>query len=130
MPSSHAIIAAAGDAALPARVVAVATTLGVATAEHDAKRLRRELVIAPVDEDGATIAGVYEYTCLARAQAIEARRAAIAVAEATHAETLAEIDEQYPIPPEPGTNPAAVTDAHIAAALTSLIANEKIAANG
>ncbi|MBK7822812.1 MAG: hypothetical protein IPJ61_17550 [Tessaracoccus sp.] len=118
MPSSHAIIAAASDKALTERVVAVATTLGCATAEHDAQRLRRELVIAELDESGATIAAVYEYTCLAREQAMEARRAAIAAAEAAH-----------PIPPEPGLNPAAVTDAHIASALMQLIGAEQVNAN-
>ena len=115
MPSSHAIIAASSDTALTQRLVAIAATLGAATPEYDAQRLCLELVIAPVDDSGATIASVYEYATVARAQAIAAQAAAVAQAEAEH-----------PIPPEPGTDPAAVTDAHLVAALTALIDAKKI----
>ena len=110
MPSSHAIIAASSDTALTQRLVAIAATLGATTPEADAQRYRLELVIAPVDETGATIASVYEYASVTREQAIADRAAAVAQAEAEH-----------PIPPEPGTDPAAVTDAHLVAALTALI---------
>ena len=115
MPSSHAIIAASSDTALTQRLVAMAATLGAATPEADAQRYRLELVIAAVDDSGATIASVYEYASVTRAQAIAARAAAVAQAEAEH-----------PIPPEPGTDPAAVTDAHLVAALTVLIGAGKI----
>ena len=116
-PASSAIISASSDTDLTARIIAVAATLGCVTPEYDAQKYRRELVIAPVDESGATVAAVYEYACMARAQAIAAREAAVRAAEDAH-----------PIPPDPGANPAAVTDTHLAAAIMHLISMGKISA--
>lgn len=88
-PSSAAIIAASNDSDLLARAVALGATIGLTQA--DVETHRTKLASAPVDDDGATVASVYEY------------------AAATYTPT-----------PRPGENPAAVTDAHILHALGTI----------
>lgn len=58
-PTSAAIIAASRDSDLLARLVALASTLGISQADVEAARIK--LAAAPVDGSGATIASVYEY---------------------------------------------------------------------
>ena len=88
-PSSAAIIAASRDSDLLARAVALGATVGLTQADVEAHRVK--LASAPVDDEGNTVASVYEY------------------ARAT-----------YTPPPRPGENPAAVTDAHILHALGTI----------
>ena len=88
-PSSAAIIAASRDSDLLARAVALGATIGLTQADVEAQRTK--LASAPVDDEGNTVASVYEY------------------AEATYKPT-----------PRPGENPAAVTDAHILHALGTI----------
>lgn len=114
-PASAAIIAASTDDDLTARIVAIMATLGVVTPEYDALKYRRELVIAPLNAEGSTVAAVYEYAALARAQTITDRHNAVRVAE-----------EAHPIPLTPGLNPSVVTDTHLAAAITYLITAGRI----
>ena len=88
-PSSAAIIAASRDSDLLARAVALGATVGLTQADVESHRTK--LASAPVDDEGNTVASVYEY------------------AEATYKPT-----------PRPGENPAAVTDAHILHALGTI----------
>ena len=88
-PSSAAIIAASRDSDLLARAVALGATIGLTQADVEAQRTK--LASAPVDDEGNTVASVYEY------------------ARATYTPT-----------PRPGENPAAVTDAHILHALGTI----------
>lgn len=91
--SSAAIIAARDDDHLKDRARALGASIGMTSMEVEAAWDR--LVTLPVDESGASsIATVYEYAAAQYAQALAA------------------------LPPEPGVNPAAVTDAHILYALT------------
>ena len=93
IPSSAALIAAAADADLTARLIARGAALGYSQAQVEVA-LRR-LAAAPVDGTGEnTIASVYEYASLTHAKAVEA------------------------LPPAPGVNPSAVTDAYLDHALT------------
>ena len=98
-PNSRAIIAAAADEDLAARALAVAVVLGIPNAEYQTEKVRRALVVAPLDESGSTIATVHEY-------AVQVREDHIAAT-----------------PPPPGANPAAITDEHLAAAWRALIAS-------
>ena len=88
-PTSAAIIAASHDGDLLARMVALGSTVGLTQADVEAQRTK--LASAPVDDDGNTVASVFEY------------------ARATYNPT-----------PRPGENPAAVTDAHILHALGTI----------
>lgn len=91
--SSAAIIAARDDAHLKDRARALGASIGMTAMEVDA--VWDQLVTRSVDESGASsIATVYEYAAAQYAQALAA------------------------LPPEPGVNPAGVTDAHILYALT------------
>lgn len=91
--SSAAIIAARDDAHLKDRARALGASIGMTATEIDAAWDR--LVTLPVDESGtSSIATVYEYAAAQYALAVAA------------------------LPPEPGVNPAGVTDAHILYALT------------
>lgn len=91
--SSAAIIAARDDDHLKDRARALGASIGMTSMEVEAAWDR--LVTLPVDESGeASIATVYEYVAAQYAQALAA------------------------LPPEPGVNPAGVTDAHILYALT------------
>ena len=58
-PTSAAIIAASHDSDLLARMVALGATIGLTQADVESARTR--LAAAPVDDDGSTIASVYEY---------------------------------------------------------------------
>lgn len=88
-PTSASLIAAARDADLIERAVALGASIGLTRADVEAQRAR--LAAAPVDDEGNTVASVYEY------------------AAATYKPT-----------PRPGENPAAVTDAHLLHALANL----------
>lgn len=88
-PSSAAIIAASNDSDLLARAVALGATVGLTQADVEAQRTK--LASAPVDDEGNTVASVYEYA-----------------------------DANYTPTPRPGENPAAVTDAHILHALGTI----------
>lgn len=91
--SSAAIIAARDDTHLKDRARALGAMLGMTSMEVDASWDR--IVTRPVDASGEeTIAMVYEYAATQYAQAKAA------------------------LPPAPGVNPSAVTDAHILYALT------------
>ena len=59
-PTSAAIIAASNDSDLLARMVALGATIGLTQADVESARTR--LAAAPVDDDGSTIASVYEYS--------------------------------------------------------------------
>ncbi|PMC76765.1 hypothetical protein [Brachybacterium sp. UMB0905] len=89
-PSSAAIIAASHDTDLLQRAVALGATIGLTQTDVEAARTR--LAAAPVDDEGNTIASVYEY------------------AAAT-----------YEPAPRPGQNPVAVTDAHLLHALNTIV---------
>lgn len=83
IPTSAALIAAAEDQNLYARIKALAATLG--WTEQDVASIRAQLVAAPVDDTGSdTVASVYEYA-----------------------------RQSYNPPPPPGMDPAAVTDEHL-----------------
>ena len=58
-PTSAAMIAASHDPDLLARAVALGATLGLTQADVEAARTR--LAAAPVDDEGNTVASVYEY---------------------------------------------------------------------
>lgn len=58
-PTSAAIIAASRDSDLLARLVALGATLGLDQQAVEAARIK--LASAPVDEEGNTVASVYEY---------------------------------------------------------------------
>ena len=91
-PTSAALIAATQDPDLRARIIALGQSLG--RSEQELNQSIPLLVGAACDEEGSTIAGVYEYA-------------------------VATYDPPTP-PPRPGENPAAVTDAHILKALERL----------
>lgn len=59
-PTSAAIIAASQDSDIYARLVALGATVGLSQAQIDAERTR--LAAAPVDDQGNTVASVYEYS--------------------------------------------------------------------
>lgn len=91
--SSAAIIAARDNTHLKDRARALGASIGMTATEIEATWDR--LVTMPVDDSGtSSIATVYEYAAAQYAQALAA------------------------LPPEPGVNPAGVTDAHILYALT------------
>ena len=97
MPSSHQIIAAHDDPALRRRAEALAVTIGLppsAVAPNWAGLVAQDLT---VNGQNTTLADVYGYTAAARAEQLAA------------------------LPPEPGDNPAAVTDQHLLAALATLL---------
>lgn len=81
-PTSAALIAAANDQDLYARMRALAATLGWNS--QDIASIRDQLVAAPVNDQGDTVAGVYEYA-----------------------------RQNYDPGPTPGEDPAAVTDGYI-----------------
>lgn len=118
-PTSFAIIAAAKDTALTDRLAAVAATMGVEAPDFDVTKYRRDLTLTPIDEDGSTLASVYEYACVNRDRQLAARAEAIAQAETAN-----------PIPPEPGEDPSAVLDDHLRAALQALINDGRISVKG
>ena len=93
MTTSSALITAAQDADLRARAIALVEARGISSAGLYDRMT--ELVAQPV-QDGQCIADVYAYATLTREQAIAA------------------------VPPTVGTNLAAVTDAQLVTALTSL----------
>lgn len=92
IPTSASIIKAANDPDLIERAVAIGAAMGLTRADVEANRTR--LASRPVNEDGSTIASVYEYA-----------------------------DFHYEPNPRPGQDPAAVTDAHIEYALKGLTSN-------
>lgn len=59
IPTSAAIIGASRDSDLLARMVALGATMGLSQGEVEAARSK--LACAEVDDDGSTIASVYEY---------------------------------------------------------------------
>lgn len=81
-PSSAALIAAANDQDLYARIKALAACLG--WTEQDIINIRAQLVAAPVNSGGDTIASVYEFTAV-----------------------------NYQPVPTPGADPKGVTDEYI-----------------
>ncbi|MBN9607864.1 MAG: hypothetical protein BGO26_06770 [Actinobacteria bacterium 69-20] len=90
--TSAALIAAFADNDLYERIVALAATVGVTP--DQVAQARWQMVIAAANDSGTdTIASVYDYAMETRAQAVAA------------------------LPPAPGINPGAVTDAHILHAL-------------
>ena len=97
MPSSHQIIAAHDDPALRRRAEALAVTIGLppsAVAPNWAALVAQDLT---VNGEDTTLADIYGYAAAVRAEKLAA------------------------LPPEPGDNPAAVTDQHILAALATLL---------
>lgn len=90
-PTSASIIAASKDQDLIQRAVALGATLNPPLTQADVESLRMRLAAAPVDDNGNTVASVYEYA-----------------------------DATYQPAPRPGENPAAVTDEYLVYALESL----------
>lgn len=90
-PTSASIIAASKDPDLIQRAVALGATLNPPLTQADVEFLRVRLAAAPVDDEGNTVASVFEYA-----------------------------DANYQPTPRPGENPAAVTDAYLIHALESL----------
>lgn len=95
--SSHAILGVAQDHSLLSRAKALGAGMGLTPMEMDANALR--LGSLPVNADGDTVASVYEYAASRRQEALDA------------------------VPPPPGEDPAAVTDAHLVYALSRLQAD-------
>lgn len=95
---STTIIEAVQDHDLRQRAIAIAAQEGVLLPEAEIAQRIYELVTAPVDDQGNTIASVYEYAATRREEAIAA------------------------IPPAPGADPAAITDAHLAYAIRARLA--------
>ena len=99
MASPQDLIDAATDAQLKARAVALLAATGSRSASGDVETRIGEIVAQAVDTnpDGTTasIASIYRYASDIRERAIAA------------------------IPPPPGTNPGAITDDHLRAALRS-----------
>lgn len=89
MATSKSILSAALDNDLLQRAIAIAADEGVKNPEGELAHRMFDLATAPVTDDGSTVASVYEY------------------ATAVREEALAKV------PPEPGANPAAVTDEHL-----------------
>lgn len=89
MASSTAIIAAARDNDLLQRAIAIAAEAGLKNPEGELAHRMFDLATAPVTDDGSTVASLYEY------------------AQAVREEAIAKV------PPEPGANPAAITDEHL-----------------
>lgn len=95
VPSSAAIIAALHDSALRERAQALAPLAGL-TPDEVAVRWS-QLVLAAVDDTGDNnIASVYDYAATVRRQALAQ------------------------VPPEPGVDPAVVTDTHLLHAMRTL----------
>ena len=90
-PTSASIIAASKDPDLIRRAVALGATLNPPLTQADVEFLRVRLAAAPVDDEGNTVASVFEYA-----------------------------DANYQPTPRPGENPAAVTDAYLIQALGSV----------
>ena len=93
IPNSASIIKASRDSDLIERAVAIGAAMGLTRADVEANRTR--FASLSVNEDGDTIASVYEYA-----------------------------DAHYEPVPRPGEDPAAVTDGHIVHALKRLTTNE------
>lgn len=91
--TSTTIITAVQDHDLRQRAIAIAAQEGVKLPEAEIAQRAYELVTAPVDDQGNTVASVYEYAATRREQAIAA------------------------IPPAPGADPSAITDEHLAYAI-------------
>lgn len=100
--NTSAIIAAKQDNDLRERAIAVAASLGIPNPQPFIEQHAWELASADVDDQGSTIASVYEY---AETQATQKR--------SDLERQLAEIES-------PGRNPAAVTDAHLEHAVNEL----------
>lgn len=96
MTSSSDLIAAAGDADLRARLVALLAASGHQTPAGTVEQRIGQIVAQAISTQGQSIADVHAYTAARRAQAVAA------------------------LPPAPGADPAAVTDAQLRAALTTL----------
>lgn len=92
MASTTQHIVARGDADLLQRLIAAAEQAGIPSADRWVQQNMGALISAPV-QDAQTIADVHAYASAVRAQAVAA------------------------LPPLPGADPAAVTDAHLAAAI-------------
>lgn len=90
-PSSAAIIAASRDSDLVDRAVALGATLGLS--QVDVELAKTRLVTVDADQSGLTIASVHEYAKTQREQKVKE------------------------LPPAPGADPSAVTDAHLLYAL-------------
>lgn len=95
--TSTTIITAVQDHDLRQRAIAIAAQEGVPLPEAEIAQRIYELVTAPVDDQGNTVASVYEYAAAKREEAIAA------------------------IPPAPGADPAAITDAHLAYAIRACL---------
>lgn len=89
--TSASILAAANDRDLTERMVALASEAGVEYADGFVQQNRHRLAAAQVDENGDTVASVYEYAVLT-----------------------------YKPTPTPGANLSAVTDDHLRAAIAAL----------
>lgn len=116
-PSSFAIIAAAKDPDLGERITAVMASMNVQDPDYDTQKFRRCLLLAQIETGGqsTTLADVYEYGSVLRDQKIAAREQAIRDAEAAN-----------PVPPDPGKDPAVVTDEQLRLAIQALIDQDKI----
>lgn len=92
-PSTAAIIAASADPDLRARIAAAAAEHGLQdNAEAWAHVAAMRVVSQPVDADGTTLAGLYDYAV-----------------------------SQYAPPPPPGKGPARVRDDQIRAAIRAVL---------
>lgn len=104
MASTAQHIAARGDSDLLARLIAVAEMNNIPSAPQWVQQNMGTLISLPIGE-GQTIADVYAYAQETRQIEINA------------------------LPPLPGLNPGAVTDAHMATAVTAMITPETPPAN-
>ena len=97
-PTSESLINAAADTDLALRFVALGATLGYT--QGDIESNLRKLVAATVNDNGDTVASVYDYAYQTRKQALAA------------------------VPPNPGANLGAVTDDYIRSALDKVFGSD------
>lgn len=97
--TSNALIAAAKDYNLRERAIALAASMKVENPQYFVDTHLSALAAAPVNDDGATLASVFEYA-------------------------TAEYEKKKAALVEPGKDMTVVTDSHIKFALESLISPE------
>lgn len=107
--TSHSIIAAAQDAKLLQRAIALAAAQGIPSPQSFVESQRQHLVAAPIDGQGNSIASVYEYAA-----------SQVSTQKAQLQQVLQSTQEQIAGLKGPGDDPAYVTDSHITSALAHL----------
>lgn len=100
-PTSNALIAAAKDLNLRERAIALASSMGIPNAQYAVDSHLPMLVAAPVNNDGTSLASVFEYA-------------------------QAEYEKKKDALIEPGKDMARVTDEHIRYALKSVLLDDAV----